>query len=122
MHALRGGRHRTRGFAGARRPALQSLCRGGPTEGELPGAERCGRAVTGRGVRRSRFRPSGVWAWSGPPADGAVASPAARVTNCRRVTGYPTGQGVAFQVSAAYSAMVRSLENLPEPATFKMAL
>ena len=26
------------------------------------------------------------------------------------------------QISAAYSAMVRSLENFPEPATFKIAL
>lgn len=33
-----------------------------------------------------------------------------------------TGHGCTFQMSAAYSAMVRSLENLPEPATFKMAL
>ena len=35
---------------------------------------------------------------------------------------YGTGHGVAFQMSAAYSAMVRSLENFPEPATFKIAL
>src|SRR5580700_4502239 len=33
-----------------------------------------------------------------------------------------TGQGSAFQIPAAYSAIVRSLENLPEPATFKIAL
>src|SRR5712672_1896077 len=33
-----------------------------------------------------------------------------------------TGQGLTFQIAAAYSAMVRSLENFPEPATFKMAL
>src|SRR5271166_4051747 len=32
------------------------------------------------------------------------------------------GQGFTFQISVAYSAIVRSLENLPEPATFKMAL
>src|SRR4029077_718221 len=37
-------------------------------------------------------------------------------------TRYCNGHGLAFQISAAYSAMVRSLENLPEPATFKMAL
>ena len=29
---------------------------------------------------------------------------------------------MAFHISAAYSVMVRSLENFPEPATFKMAL
>ena len=35
---------------------------------------------------------------------------------------YGTGHGFAFQISAAYSAMVRSLENFPELATFKIAL
>src|SRR5262252_6617199 len=34
---------------------------------------------------------------------------------------YDTGHGSAFQMPAAYSAMVRSLENFPEPAIFKMA-
>ena len=33
-----------------------------------------------------------------------------------------TGHGFAFQISLAYSAIVRSLENLPEPATFRIAL
>src|SRR5271169_3108885 len=32
------------------------------------------------------------------------------------------GHGFTFQISVAYSAIVRSLENFPEPATFKMAL
>src|SRR4029450_5582865 len=35
---------------------------------------------------------------------------------------YDTGHGVACQISAAYSAMVRSLENLPELATLRIAL
>src|SRR5262245_20628868 len=35
---------------------------------------------------------------------------------------HETGHAFTFQISAAYSAMVRSLENFPEPATFKMAL
>jgi hypothetical protein len=35
---------------------------------------------------------------------------------------YATGHGLTFQISAAYSAMVRSLENFPEPATFRIAL
>src|SRR5262249_1379532 len=35
---------------------------------------------------------------------------------------YATGHGLTFQMSAAYSAIVRSLENFPEPATFKIAL
>jgi len=35
---------------------------------------------------------------------------------------YDTGHGFACQISAAYCAMVRSLENFPEPATFRMAL
>jgi hypothetical protein len=35
---------------------------------------------------------------------------------------YGTGHAFAFQISLAYSAIVRSLENLPELATFRMAL
>ncbi len=35
---------------------------------------------------------------------------------------YFTTQGLAFQISAAYSLMVRSLENFPDPATLRMAL
>ena len=34
---------------------------------------------------------------------------------------YGTGHGVTFQIAAAYSAIVRSVENFPELATFKMA-
>src|SRR5205823_1664990 len=36
--------------------------------------------------------------------------------------GHSTGQGVAFQMPAAYSAIVRSLENFPEQATLMIAL
>jgi hypothetical protein len=36
-------------------------------------------------------------------------------------TPYDTGQGLAFQIWAAYSAIVRSLENPPEPAMFRIA-
>ena len=32
------------------------------------------------------------------------------------------GHGCAFQISFAYSAMVRSLENLPDAAMFRIAL
>ena len=35
---------------------------------------------------------------------------------------YGTGQGSAVQMSAAYSLIARSLENLPEQATFRTAL
>src|SRR5690349_19498284 len=35
---------------------------------------------------------------------------------------YETGHAFAFQMSVAYSAIVRSLENFPEVATFKIAL
>ncbi len=38
-----------------------------------------------------------------------------------RYVGRSTGQGFAFQISLAYSAMVRSLENLPLAATLQMA-
>ena len=34
---------------------------------------------------------------------------------------YYSGQGCACQMSLAYSVMVRSLENLPEPATLRIA-
>ncbi len=36
--------------------------------------------------------------------------------------GYATGHGSTFQIHDAYSAIVQSLENLPELATFKIAL
>src|SRR2546421_11986405 len=35
---------------------------------------------------------------------------------------HATGHGFTCQMSDAYSAIVRSLENLPEPATLRMAL
>src|SRR5215471_2356407 len=35
---------------------------------------------------------------------------------------YETGHAFAFQMSVAYSAIVRSLENFPEVATFEIAL
>src|SRR3989442_8011196 len=35
---------------------------------------------------------------------------------------HDTGHGLTCQMSAAYSAMVRSLENFPELATFRMAV
>ena len=35
---------------------------------------------------------------------------------------HPTGHGFTFQIPAAYSAIVRSLENFPEPATFKIVV
>src|SRR5262249_13182752 len=35
---------------------------------------------------------------------------------------YGTGHGFISQISDAYSAMVRSLENFPELATFKIAM
>ena len=35
---------------------------------------------------------------------------------------HSTGHRFTFQMSAAYSAIVLSLENFPEPATFKIAL
>src|SRR5215472_880632 len=35
---------------------------------------------------------------------------------------HDTGHGFTCQMSAAYSAIVRSLENLPEPATLRIAL
>src|SRR5579863_5911233 len=61
---------------------------------------------------------------NGPPvADGPAASPAAdSLRSCFRGLGQGIGHGSAFQISAAYSAIVRSLENLPEAATLTIAL
>src|SRR3974390_1584570 len=39
----------------------------------------------------------------------------------RRSFFYGIGHGSTFQISRAYSAMVRSLQNFPEPATLRMA-
>src|SRR5207245_2050196 len=39
----------------------------------------------------------------------------------RDLSNHVTGHGSAFQISAAYSAIVRSLENLPERATLIIA-
>ena len=60
-------------------------------------------------------------------ARGAVYPPAERSSRrsrrfSHRSRSYGTGHGLASQISAAYSAMVRSLENLPEAATFRIAL
>src|SRR5262245_45087033 len=44
-----------------------------------------------------------------------------RVVN-HGVRHHGTGHAFTCQMSAAYSAIVRSLENFPEPATFRMAL
>lgn len=49
-----------------------------------------------------------------------IADPLPDETQC--VLHYGMGHGSAFQMSRAYSAMVRSLENFPELATFRMAL
>ena len=52
---------------------------------------------------------------AGLPASGEIAI-------CYPFLRYDTGHGSTFQILAAYSEMVRSLENFPEPATFKIAL
>src|SRR5271165_583160 len=41
---------------------------------------------------------------------------------CQWLRFYDTGHGSAFQISEAYWAMARSLENFPELATFRIAL
>src|SRR5262249_55701106 len=44
-----------------------------------------------------------------------------RIVDHRRLH-HDTGHGLTCQMSDAYSTIVRSLENLPEPATFRIAL
>ena len=56
----------------------------------------------------------GIEVWAHPSRRHAVDPERARVES--------TGQGVAPQIVAAYSAIVRSLENFPERATLRIAL
>ncbi len=42
------------------------------------------------------------------------------VARYRQIESHSTGHGFTFQMPLAYSAMVRSLENLPELAMFRM--
>src|SRR5436190_5036303 len=46
----------------------------------------------------------------------------AAISAAARIAAHSIGQGFASQISAAYWLMVRSLENLPELATFRIAL
>ena len=73
-------------------------------------------------ARAARRRPQRRAGPRGPSASDGVAPcrAASAMRRIRRAQG--TGHGFAFQISAAYSAIVRSLENLPEPATFRIAL
>ena len=64
--------------------------------------------------RSSRARSTNISFGAGLPASGEM---------CHSLSSaYVTGQGFAFQISVAYCAIVRSLENLPEPATLRIAL
>ena len=56
--------------------------------------------------------------WSRITTDGGVGLPASGLIVGH---GYVTMQGFAFQIPAAYSAIVRSLENLPDAATLRIA-
>ena len=58
---------------------------------------------------------------TGLPASGEIVTSPVVDSAIDRAS-YGTGHGLASQISAAYSAMVRSLENLPEAATFRIAL
>ena len=53
--------------------------------------------------------------------DAGAGFPASGLISAMSPPPYFTMQGFAFQMSAAYSAMVRSLENFPDPATLRMA-
>src|SRR5439155_25137034 len=49
--------------------------------------------------------------------------PAGKRRDARDAAGFDgTGHGFTSQIWVAYSAIVRSLENFPEPVTFKIAL
>ncbi len=76
------------------------------------------RAPPRRGMRRT----DPVWSAAPRPSrsSGLPARPRAGAATDHGV-GF-TGHGLASQISSAYSAMVRSLENLPDAATFRIAL
>ena len=76
-------------------------------------------------MARSIRSPNAVARW---PFHAAVRGHQPRVTHPDRpffkadpFAPYGTGHGSTFQMSAAYSAIVRSLENLPEQATLRSA-
>jgi len=48
-------------------------------------------------------------------------NPPRRSTRVGQMSSYRTGDGLIFQISVAYSTIVRSLENLPEHATLMIA-
>src|SRR5262249_25574648 len=62
----------------------------------------------------------------GPPVGGRIEVASQEFARRRPVKAvhapYETGQGLACQMPVAYSAMVRSLENLPELATLAITL
>ena len=77
---------------------------------------RCASGERGGARSHRRYAASSVLR-AGFPARGEILSSSAVfcVTDLSR---YGTAQGLASQIPAAYSAMVRSLENFPELATF----
>src|SRR4029079_10947271 len=84
-----------------------------------------GRGGTRRSTREERYlRGNGGTFTAGLST--SIPSPSRRECPiCRLPRGelrYGTGHGFTFQISAAYSDMVRSLENFPELATLRMAL
>ena len=74
-------------------------------------------AVAGASVSRNRR-------WNADPVNHLRKSRQRRIEPSTELPTqhYSTGQGTTFQISAAYSAIVRSLENFPDPATLAMAL
>jgi hypothetical protein len=70
--------------------------------------------------RPSRAGSTSIAFGAGWPARGDVVTGAVVVRSIAFAP-YRAGQGLASQISAAYCAMVRSLENVPEAATLRTA-
>jgi hypothetical protein len=75
---------------------------------------KCYSALRGTSVLPVFRALASAWHRFGTDVLGAVGGTRAAI--------HSTGQGSRLQIWLEYSVMVRSLENLPEPATFRMAI
>ena len=79
------------------------------------------RTTLSRTLDRMEKHRGHLYNWYDTSDGRPLALPPDRQTT-RRAALYPTRTGFAFQLSSAYSAIVRSELNLPVRATFRMAI
>jgi len=80
----------------------------------------CGPADVPHGESLINRRP-GCVSWCAAARSCALCRTETLLTGHSARSTYCTGDGFKFQISFAYSVMVRSLENFPEQATLTMA-